>query len=193
MGEVEGTGGSKLGWVTMGFMAMAATGSIAQLSASAEYGLGAVTLYLIPALLFLLPVAVVASELGTTWDGGVFVWVREGLGERSGFQAIWLVFVESIALYPSLLSFAAASLAFAIGKPGLASNGLYTGAVILIVFWGATLIAMRGMGATAKIGRSGLILGTIIPAASLMLLAAIWLAKDHPSATPLAVLTWFRR
>lgn len=188
MGEVvEGTGRSKLGWVTMGFMAMAATGSIAQLSASAEYGLGAVTLYLIPALMFLLPVAIVASELGTTWDGGVFVWVREGIGERAGFQAIWLVFVESIALYPSLLSFAAASFAFAIGKPGLASNGLYTGAVILIVFWGATLIAMRGMGATAKIGRSGLILGTIIPAASLMLLAGVWLATDHTSATPLEV------
>jgi len=184
--EVEGTSASKLGWVTMGFMAMAATGSIAQLSASAEYGLGAVTLYLIPAICFLLPVAVVASELGTTWDGGVFVWVREGLGERSGFQAIWLVFVESIALYPSLLSFAAASLAYAIGKPGLASNGLYTGAVILIVFWGATLIAMRGMSATARIGRSGLIAGTIIPAVSLMLLAAIWLLRDHPSSTPLA-------
>ncbi|HWJ96755.1 MAG TPA: APC family permease [Acidimicrobiales bacterium] len=183
--EVEGTSPSKLGWVTMGFMAMAATGSIAQLSASAEYGLGAVTLYLLPALFFLAPVALVASELGTTWDGGVFVWVREGIGERAGFQAIWLVFVESIALYPSLLSFAAASLAFAIGKPGLASNGLYTGAVILIVFWGATLIAMRGMGATAKIGRSGLIAGTIIPAASLMLLAVVWLATDHTSATPL--------
>lgn len=185
--EVEGPTASKLGWVTMGFMAMAATGSIAQLSASAEYGLGAVTLYLLPALLFLLPVAVIASELGTTWDGGVFVWVREGIGERAGFQAIWLVFVESIALYPSLLSFAAASFAFAIGKPGLAANGLYTGAVILIVFWGATFVAMRGMGATAKIGRSGLIAGTIIPAASLMVLAAAWLLTDHDSATPLAL------
>ncbi len=57
----------RISWRTMAFMTIASTGSIAQLSASAEFGLGAVTLYLLPALLFLLPVALIAAELATGW------------------------------------------------------------------------------------------------------------------------------
>jgi amino acid transporter len=169
----------------MAFMTMAATGSIAQLSASAEYGLGAVTLYLIPALFFLLPVALIAAELATGWKGGVFVWVREGLGERAGFQAQWLQWIQSVALYPSLLSFAAASLAYALGDQGLASNGFYTGAVILIVFWAATLVAMRGLGATAAIASKGVMIGTLIPAIALVVLMIAWLASGRSSSTPM--------
>ncbi len=174
-----------LGWPTLAFMTMAATGSIAQLSASAEYGLGAITFYLLPAFFFLLPVALVAAELATGWGGGVFVWVREGLGERTGFQAIWLQWIQSVALYPSLLAFAAASLAFAIGQPQLAANGLYTAVVILVIFWGATLVALRGLASAAKVGSFGLVIGTIIPAASLIVLMAIWLITGETSRTPL--------
>lgn len=174
-----------LSWPTLAFMTIACTGSVAQLSASAEYGLGSITLYLIPALFFLLPVALVASELATGWKGGVFEWVTEGLGERTGFQAIWLQFIQSVVLYPSLLSFGAASLAYTFDAPGLASNGLYTGLVILIVFWGATFVAMRGIGATAKLASRGMIVGTMIPVASLLVFMAAWLISGKTSSTPL--------
>ena len=186
--EAEGrTGGSSISWPTMAFMTIACTGSIAQLSASAEYGLGAITLYLLPALFFLLPVGLIAAELATGWQGGVFVWVREGLGDRLGFQAQWLQWIQSVALYPSLLSFAAASLAYTFADPGLASNGLYTGAVILVVFWGATLVALRGISATAGIASWGMLIGTAIPAFALIALMTVWLADDKPTQTPLAI------
>jgi glutamate:GABA antiporter len=186
--EEEGAVGSfGLGWPTMAFMTIACTGSIAQLSASAEFGLASITLYLLPALLFLLPVALIAAELATGWKGGVFAWVREGLGDRLGFQAQWLQWIQSVALYPSLLSFAAASLAYTFNDQSLASNGLYTGTVILVVFWGATLVAMRGISATAGISSWGMILGTMIPAIALVVLMAAWLTDDRPSQTPLAV------
>jgi putative glutamate/gamma-aminobutyrate antiporter len=171
----------------MAFMTIAATGSIAQLSASAEYGLGSITLYLLPALFFLLPVALIAAELATGWKGGVFSWVREGLGDRMGFQAQWLQWIQSVALYPSLLSFAAASLAYAFNDPALASNGLYTGAMILIVFWGATLVALRGVGTTARIASTGMILGTMIPAIALVIMMFVWLGDGQTSNTPLEI------
>jgi amino acid transporter len=174
-----------LRWTTLAFMTIACTGSVAQLSASAEYGLGAVTLYLLPALLFLLPVALVASELATGWKGGVFEWVTEAMGERTGFQAIWLQFIQSVVLYPSLLSFGAASLAYTFADPSLAGNGLYTGVVILVVFWGATFVATRGIGATAAIASKGVIVGTMIPIVSLIVLMFAWLAAGKPSSTPL--------
>ena len=98
-----------LTWQTFAFLTVASLVSIAQLPAAAEYGLGATTLYLLPTLLFLVPVALVAAELAMVRNGGVFDWVTAGLGERMGFQAIWLQWIQSVALYPSLLSFAAES------------------------------------------------------------------------------------
>ena len=169
----------------MAFLIIACTGSIAQLSAASEYGLGAIFIYLIPALLFMIPSALISAELATGWDGGVFVWVREAFGDRLGFQAIWLQWIQSVALYPSLLAFAAASLAYAFNQPSLAQNGLYTGAVILIIFWAATMVAFRGLNASARLSSIGLILGTLIPGASLILLMFIWLAKGESSAVPL--------
>ncbi len=176
-----------ISWRTIAFMTIAGTGSIAQLSASAEYGLGAITLYLLPAIFFLLPVALVAAELATGWKGGVFSWVREGLNDRMGFQAQWLQWIQSVALYPSLLSFGAAALAYSFGDPALASNGVYTGAIILIVFWAATIVALRGVGATARLSSVGMIAGTMVPAIALVVFMVIWLGDGQASNTPLEI------
>lgn len=174
-----------LSWQTFAFLTLATGASIAQLPAAAEYGLGAITLYLLPAIAFLIPSALVAAELAMAWNGGVFRWVSEGLGERTGFQAIWLQWIQSVALYPSLLSFAAASLAYAIGRPDLAGNGYYTGAVVLAIFWLATLIALRGLSIMARLSSLGTVVGTLIPAAALIILMGLWLAGGRPSAMPL--------
>ncbi len=177
----------RISWRTMAFMTIASTGSIAQLSASAEFGLGAVTLYLLPALLFLLPVALIAAELATGWGGGVFSWVREGINDRMGFQAQWLQWLQSVAPYRSLLSFAAAALGYALREQSLASNGYFNAAVILIVFWGATLVAMRGVGVTARVASSGMIVGTMVPAIALVVLMILWLVDGNPSNAPLEI------
>jgi amino acid transporter len=160
-------------------------GSIAQLSDSATFGLGAVTVYLIPAVLFLLPVGLVSAELATSHEGGIFVWVREAFGDRTGFQATWFVFMNSVTLYPSLLSFGAAALATAFGRPDLAGNGLYMGTVVLVGFWAATGVVSRGMRATTGLSNIGVIFGTIVPALSLIVFMFAWLVDDKPSAAPL--------
>ena len=132
-------------WPALAMLMVASVGSIAQLSDSASFGLGAVTVYLLPALLFLVPVGLVSAELATSNRGGIFVWVKDAFGDRTGFQATWFVFMNSVTLYPSLLSFGAAALATAFGRPDLASNGAYMGTVVLVVFWLATWIVSRGM------------------------------------------------
>ena len=52
--------------------------------------------------------------------------------------------MNSVTLYPSLLSFGAAALATAFGRPDLAGNGLYMGAVVLVGFWLATVRGLQG-------------------------------------------------
>ena len=176
---------SLIAWPALAMMMVASVGSIAQLSDSATFGLGAITVYLIPALLFLLPVGLVSAELATSHEGGIFVWVREAFGDRTGFQATWFVFMNSVTLYPSLLSFGAAALATALGRPDLAGNGAYMGAVVLVGFWAATFVVSRGMKTTAGLSNLGVGLGTIVPALALIFFMFAWLFDSKPSATPL--------
>ena len=183
--DAGGVSVSMIAWPALAMMMVASVGSIAQLSDSATFGLGAITVYLIPALLFLLPVGLVSAELATSHEGGIFVWVREAFGDRTGFQATWLVFMNSVTLYPSLLSFGAAALATAFGRPDLAGNGLYMGAVVLVGFWGATWVVSKGMKTTAGLSNIGVGLGTIVPALALIFFMFAWLIDGKPSAAPL--------
>jgi amino acid transporter len=176
---------SLIAWPALAMMMVASVGSIAQLSDSATFGLGAITVYLIPAILFLLPVGLISAELATSHEGGIFVWVREAFGDRTGFQATWFVFMNSVTLYPSLLSFGAAALATAFGRPDLAGNGAYMGTVVLVGFWGATYIVSKGMSTSTGLGIIGVGFGTIIPAFALIFFMFAWLINDKPSATPL--------
>jgi glutamate:GABA antiporter len=189
--DVPTAGGVKavalVAWPALAMLMVASVGSIAQLSDSASFGLGAVTVYLLPALLFLLPVGLVSAELATANRGGIFVWVKDAFGDRTGFQATWFVFMNSVTLYPSLLSFGAAALATAFGRPDLASNGAYMGTVVLVVFWLATWIVSRGMKSSTGVSNIGLTLGTIVPALFLIFFMFAWLIDGKPSQIPFAV------
>lgn len=71
----------------LAMLTVVAVASLRSLPAMADYGLASILLYLIPAVFFLVPAALVAAELATGWKGGVYVWVREAFGNRFGFLA----------------------------------------------------------------------------------------------------------
>ena len=79
----------------------------------ASMGFSAVFFYLLAALLFLLPSSVICAELGSTWPkaGGVYLWVRKAFGDKTGFLAIWLEWINNVISFPASLSFIAATLA----------------------------------------------------------------------------------
>lgn len=175
-----------ISWLTISFMMVAAVASIRSLPAMAVYGLGSIMLFLIPAVLFFIPVALVASELGTGWNGGIYGWVKQAYGDRLGFFAIWFLWIEVVVWYPSVLGFAASTLAYMF-NPALANNGLFTCIVIIVFYWASTFLAMRGMDTLANFSKWFMLLGTALPAAALIILGIIWLAMGNPSAAPL---TW---
>ncbi|MDR0431949.1 MAG: amino acid permease [Bifidobacteriaceae bacterium] len=159
--------------------------SLRSLPTMATYGLGSVTLFVAPAILFLVPTALVSAELATTWRGGVYVWVREAMGNRWGFAAIWLQWVQNVVWYPTQLAFIAAAIAFMVGVPGMSNSGLFTAVLILAVYWTATVITMRGGNLFARVSSWGGVIGTLIPALMLIVLGAIWLKSGQPSQVPL--------
>ena len=80
----------------LAMLTVVAVASLRSLPAMADYGLASILLYLIPAVVFLVPTALVAAELATGWKGGVYVWVREAFGNRIGFLAIWLQWIQNV-------------------------------------------------------------------------------------------------
>ena len=154
----------------------------------AFYGLASVFFYVIAGLLFFIPVALVSAELATGWPqtGGVYVWVKEALGQRWGFLAIWLQWIENVIWFPTVLSFAAATLVFPF-YPALTQNRLYTLAVVLGIFWGATLINYRGMRISGLISTIGVIFGTLLAGVLIIGLAVVYLFDGDKSRVPLTI------
>jgi len=176
---------SYISWVALALMTVGSVSSLRNAPTMAEYGLSAVFLYVLPGILFLLPTALVSAELASGWSGGVYRWVTEGVSPNMGLVAAWNQFGMTIFYYPTLLSYVASTLAFVI-DPDLATSGLYTCIVIIVVYWAGVLVSLRGgIGVVAKLASSGLIIGTLIPGALLVVLAIIFLAQGHASAAPM--------
>lgn len=163
---------------------ISAMDSLRGLPVVAQYGLQSVGYYLFVTLFFLIPSALVSAELATGWSHacGVNTWVKEAFGPRWGFFAVWMQWIHNTTWFPTVLSFIAATTAY-LFMPELAENKLFIIAVILVVFWGFTLLNFYGIKASAWVSTFCVIAGTIIPALLLIILAAHWIVTGHKLET----------
>src|ERR1700712_3917993 len=174
-----------LGVVALAMINVAAIVSVRNLPVMAEYGWSMLVLFAISILVFLVPISMVAAELGTGWnrEGGVFAWVKEAFGGRTGFLAVWCDYSENLAWFPTVLSFMAA--AFASGlRPVLASNSTHLVVVMRAFFWLTTLLNVRGLRASSLLGSIGTIAVSIVPAILLVGLGIAYLARGDHSQIP---------
>ncbi len=162
--------GSKttLSWLAMALLTLGSVGDLGAAPATAVLGLASVVLYVLPAIVFLVPASLVSAELASGWKGGVYNWVSEGISPRVGFVAIWCQFAQTTFYYPALLAYVASTLAY-VFAPGLAHSGLYTTVVIIVLFWAAVLVSARGVLATGRLASYGIFIGTLIPGLLLVL------------------------
>ncbi len=158
-----------------------AVDSLRTLPISAEYGFSLVFFYLVGALIFFIPVALVAAELATGWPqtGGIYVWVREAFGRRAGFITIWLQWIYNVVWYPTILAFIASTCSY-LFAPELANDKHYLVLMILALFWLATLVNCFGMKTSSLISTFGAIFGTLLPMILIIVLGCIWLSSDNP-------------
>lgn len=179
---------AKLSIGTLMIMNIVAVVSLRGLPAEAEYGVSSAFYYLFAALVFLIPVSLVAAELAALFpyqQGGMFRWIGEAFGKKLGFLGIWLQWVESTIWYPTVLTFGAVSLAFIgmdhVADSQLASNKFYTIIVVLAIYWIATLISMKGLGWVGKISKIGGIVGTLVPVGIIVVCGIVYLATGGQS------------
>src|SRR6516165_908856 len=157
---------SVISWPALAMLTVGSVGYLGSAAPLAGYGLASVFLYVLPAVVFLLPVSLVAAELATGWQGGVYHWVEEGISAPMGLLAVWCEFAQTIFYYPALLASVAAPLAY-IFDQRLADNGVYNAVIIVVLFWGGVALSSRGVPLVARLSSGGTVLGTLIPAAIL--------------------------
>jgi glutamate:GABA antiporter len=165
-----------LGVFALAMINIAAVLSIRNYPSMAMYGWSCIGWYIIGTILFLIPLSLAGAELATMLSdrgGGVYAWCREAFGTKGGFVAIFCEWSNNLVWFPTVLAFIASTLAFAI-SPALGSNPVYLFVVMMIAFWGTTLIAYFGESVSSKFQNYGVILGSIIPSILIIGLGLYW-------------------
>lgn len=160
--------------------------SIRTFPAQGLLGWQSLTFNIVAVIIYLLPASFVSAELASGWpgQGGVFVWVREAFGERWGFVAIWIQWFQMTIGFISILAFIGSSLAY-LFDPAIANNKLFIFGVIVVVWWCATLVNMRGLGIYEKLTTWFTILGVYLPFLLLVIGAALYIESGRPTQVSL--------
>lgn len=171
----------KISLFSLMILIVAAIDNMRNLPAAALFGSSLIFFFSISALIFLVPTALVAAELSATFpeNGGIYQWVNKAFGKKWALTAIWLQWINTMVWYPTMLSFIAGTLAYLV-DPALAENKTYLITCILMIFWGLTLINLRGVHISALINNICCVVGTVLPLIALIVLGAVWFFSGRP-------------
>lgn len=179
----------KISTIALVLLITGAIDSIRNLPSAALFGSSLIFFFLFSAIIFLIPVALIAAELSSTWshdEGGIYCWVKHAFGSGWAFVAIWLQWINTLVWYPSVLSFIAGTLAYLI-EPELARNKYYLISVILAVYWSLTFLGLSGIRASAFTASFCAIFGMILPMALIIFLAILWIIQGNPIAIDMSL------
>src|SRR5438128_6838473 len=155
------------------------------IAAAAHNGTSSISLWVLAALLFFVPSALVIVELSTRFphEGGLYVWSKEAFGDFHGFVAGWCYWIYTFFYFPGLLM-ASAAMSVYIGGPKwawLADNRAYLLGGSLALLAVAVGLNIVGLNIGKWLQNAGGV-GTYVPLLILTCLAAI-LCFRHGSAT----------
>jgi len=112
------------------------------IAAAAHNGTSSISLWLIAAVFFFVPTAMVINELSSRFpeEGGLYVWAKEAFGDFHGFVAGWNYWIYTVFYFPGLLLASAAMSAYIVGEGGgaLAQDRTF----LLVVSLGYLLVAV---------------------------------------------------
>ncbi|HYF98017.1 MAG TPA: APC family permease [Coxiellaceae bacterium] len=162
-------------------MTVGSVDSIRNLPTTALFGTSLVFFFGLAAICFLIPTALVSAELSSssTESGGIYAWIKHAFGVQTGFVAVWFQWIENVIWYPTILSFVAGTIGYLV-SPSLATNKFFLITVILIAFWGATLINLLGIRSSARFSSFCTVVGLLVPMSLIIILGGIWLVTERP-------------
>jgi glutamate:GABA antiporter len=139
------------------------------LAAAAHAGPGSLALWLVAALAFLLPCALVIAALSERFplEGGLYIWAKQAFGDWHGFLCAWLYFISNVCYFPTLLLSGVAMASYMFGQTGIqySEDARYAIPATLGALWLTFILNLVGL----RIGKWAGVLG----AASAYSLAAL--------------------
>lgn len=179
----EGT--TKKSLTLFGFFAMTASMVMAvyEYPTFATSKLHLVFYLILGGFLWFIPVALCAAEMATVdgWEkGGVFTWTGKNLGKKYGFANLFFEFFEITVGFVTMIYFILGALSYVFDWPALNSNPMIKFIGVLVIFWILALSQFGGTKYTAKIAKIGFIVGILLPAAILIILALVYIVQGNP-------------
>jgi amino acid transporter len=144
--------------------------SLRWIAAAAHAGPGSFVLWIVAALFFFLPSAVIVAGLSRRFpeEGGLYIWTKRAFGDRHAFLCGWFYFISTVLYLPSLLLAGISMSAYAFGGIGqrLAEERGFAMAITLAVLWAAFAANFFGMKVAKWIstfgGTSTFIIGAVL-------------------------------
>ena len=155
------------------------------IAAAAHNGASSISLWIIAAVFFFVPTALVIVELSSRFpeEGGLYAWSRDAFGEFHGFVAGWTYWVYTFFYFPGLCVASTAMSAYVggIGAASLAQNRTFLLAGSFVLLFVAVYLNIIGLHIGKWLQNAGG-LGTYLPLLILVSVAfAVW--RTSGSAT----------
>jgi amino acid transporter len=155
------------------------------IAAAAHNGTSSISLWVLAAVFFFVPSAMVINELSSRFpeEGGLYVWAKEAFGNFHGFVAGWTYWIYTIFYFPSLLMASAAMSGYVAGSGGasLAQNRTFLLAGSFVLLGVAVLLNIIGLNIGKWLQNAGGV-ATYVPLLILVgIAAAFWI--QHGSVT----------
>jgi glutamate:GABA antiporter len=119
------------------------------IAAAAHNGTSSISLWVLAAVLFFIPSAMVINELSSRYpsEGGLYAWSKEAFGDFHGFVAGWSYWVYTVFYFPGLLLASAAMSGYVAGPGGaaLAQNRTFLLIVSMILLLVAVSLNIIGL------------------------------------------------
>ena len=155
------------------------------IAAAGHNGTSSISLWVLAAIFFFVPGALVINELSSRFpeEGGLYVWAREAFGDFHGFIAGWTYWIYTVFYFPGLLLASASMSAYIIGGRGaaLAQDRTFLLSVSLAMLLVAVVLNIIGLNVGKWLQNAGGV-GTYVPLLMLAAVAVI-VCMRHGSAT----------
>ncbi len=119
------------------------------IAAAAHNGTSSISLWILIAIFFFVPSALVINELSSRFpeEGGLYVWAKEAFGDFHGFVAGWTYWIYTVFYFPGLLMASAAMSGYVAGPRGalLAQDRTFLLAGSLVLLLVAVVLNIIGL------------------------------------------------